>query len=213
MFPFYVIGQQIDSSYDNWYYKQRMEHFKNTKPEEQAIVFLGNSITERGPWDQLLAGSVFPVINRGIGGDNSFGILARIDEVLRLKPKAIFLMDGINDQFKKIPYDISINNYRLIIKKIKTASPLTKIYIESALPINEAILTEEYARGCNKLVPAFNKKLKQLAGEQQVTYINICPLFQNKKGVLKAAFTMDGVHLKPEAYIRWVNFLKSKKYL
>ncbi len=85
-----------------------------------------------------MADSQYPIVNRGIGGDNSFGILARMDEVLRGKPKAIFLMDGINDQLRGIPQELSLENYRQIIKKIKAESPKTKINLESALPINES---------------------------------------------------------------------------
>lgn len=201
---------KIDSSYANWYYQQRLEYFNNMQPVENAIVFLGNSITERGEWQELFADSKYPVVNRGIGGDNSFGILARMDEVLKAKPNAIFLMDGINDQFRKLPHDVSINNYRRIIQKIKTVSPDTKIFLESALPINESMTSEAYTKGRNVLVPGLNKKLKALAEEEKIAYLDICPLFQDENGVLKSEFTMDGVHLKPSAYIIWAKFLKEK---
>lgn len=204
---------KIDSSYANWYYQQRMEYFSKTPIPKNAIIFLGNSITERAEWQELLADSKYPVINRGIGGDNSFGILARMDEIVNAKPKAVYLMDGINDQFRKLPHEVSINNYRRIIRKIKQQSPKTKIYIESALPINEEMTKEAYTKGRNVLVPELNKKIKALAEEEGVTYIDICPLFQDEKGVLKQEFTMDGVHLKAAAYIDWVKFLKDKKYL
>jgi len=204
---------KIDSSYANWYYQQRMEYFAKTPIPKNAIIFLGNSITERAEWQELLADSKSPVINRGIGGDNSFGILARMDEIVAAKPKAIYLMDGINDQFRKLPHEVSINNYRRIIRKIKQQSPKTKIYIESALPINEEMTKEAYTKGRNVLVPELNKKIKALAEEEGVTYVDICPLFQDENGVLKKEFTMDGVHLKASAYIDWVKFLKDKKYL
>lgn len=209
----YAQNVKVDSSYANWYYLQRLEYFNNMPPARNAIVFLGNSITERGEWQELLSDSKYPIINRGIGGDNSFGILARMDEVLRRKPRAIFLMDGINDQFRKLPHDVSINNYRRIIRKIKKVSPKTKIYIESALPINEGLTSEPYTKGRNALVPQLNAKIKAMAAEEGVTYIDICPLFEDENGVLKPEFTMDGVHLKPAAYIDWVAFLKTKRYL
>lgn len=204
---------KIDSSYANWYYQQRLEYFNNMPLVKSAIVFLGNSITERGEWQELLSDSKYPVLNRGIGGDNSFGILARIDEVLKGKPRAIFLMDGINDQFRKLPHEVSINNYQRIIRKIKQVSPKTRIYLESALPINESLTKESYTKNRNVLVPKLNAMLKELANKEDITYIDICPLFQDDKGVLKPEFTMDGVHLKPAAYIDWVAFLKTKKYL
>lgn len=204
---------KVDSNYANPYYLQRMEYFKKMPHVKNEIVFLGNSITERGEWQEILSDSKYPIVNRGIGGDNSFGILARMDEVLTTKPKAIFLMDGINDLFRKLPYEVSINNYKRIIRMIKAKSPKTKIYIESALPINEEMTTADYTKGRNVMVPVLNAKIKQLAKEEKVTYIDIVPLFQDEKGNLKKEITMDGVHLKASAYIDWVAYLKELKYL
>ncbi|MDR0261847.1 MAG: GDSL-type esterase/lipase family protein [Sphingobacterium sp.] len=204
---------KIDSSYANWYYQQRMAYFEQSPTMKGAIVFLGNSITERAEWQELLADSRYPVLNRGIGGDNSFGILARIDEVLRGRPRAIFLMDGINDQFRKLPQEVSVNNYKRIIKRIKKISPKTLIYLQSALPINEGLTKEPYTKGRNVLVPILNEKLRQLAADENIPFVDLCPLFQDKEGKLSAIYSADGVHLIPSAYIKWVQLLKEKKYL
>lgn len=204
---------KIDSSYANWYYQQRMAYFEQSPTIKGAIVFLGNSITERAEWQELLADSRYPVLNRGIGGDNSFGILARIDEVLRGRPRAIFLMDGINDQFRKLPQEVSINNYKRIIKRIKKISPKTLIYLQSALPINEERTKEPYTKGRNVLVPILNEKLRQLAADENIPFVDLCPLFQDNEGKLNAIYSADGVHLIPSAYIKWVQLLKEKKYL
>jgi lysophospholipase L1-like esterase len=204
---------KIDSGYANSYYQQRVEYFNKMSHVKNEVVFLGNSITERGEWQEILSGYRYPIVNRGVGGDNSFGILARMDEILIAKPKAIFLMDGVNDLFRKLPYEVSINNYRRIIRKIKQQSPKTKIYIESALPINEEMTSASYTKGRSEMVPVLNEKIKQLAKEEKVTYIDIVPLFADEKGNLKREITMDGVHLKASAYITWVNYLKEQKYL
>ncbi|RKF42634.1 GDSL family lipase [Sphingobacterium siyangense] len=204
---------KIDSSYANWYYQQRMAYFEQSPTIKGAVVFLGNSITERAEWQELLADSRYPVLNRGIGGDNSFGILARIDEVLRGRPRAIFLMDGINDQFRKLPQEVSVNNYKRIIKRIKKISPKTLIYLQSALPINEELTKEPYTKGRNVLVPILNEKLRQLAADENIPFVDLCPLFQDNEGKLSAIYSADGVHLIPSAYIKWVQLLKEKKYL
>lgn len=204
---------KIDSSYANWYYQQRMAYFEQSPTIKGAVVFLGNSITERAEWQELLADSRYPVLNRGIGGDNSFGILARIDEVLRGRPRAIFLMDGINDQFRKLPQEVSVNNYKRIIKRIKKISPKTLIYLQSALPINEELTKEPYTKGRNVLVPILNEKLRQIAADENIPFVDLCPLFQDNEGKLNAIYSADGVHLIPSAYIKWVQLLKEKKYL
>lgn len=204
---------KIDSNYANPYYQQRVEYFRKMPPVKNAVVFLGNSITERGEWQEILSDYPYPVVNRGVGGDNSFGILARMDEVLRTKPRAIFLMDGINDLFRKLPYEVSIYNYRRIIRMIKARSPKTKIYIESALPINEEMTREAYTKGRSVMVPVLNEKIKQLAAEEHITYINIVPLFADANGNLRKELSPDGVHLKASAYMDWAFYLKKQKYL
>lgn len=204
---------KIDSNYANWYYLQRVEYFNKMPHQKNEIVFLGNSITERGEWQEILTDNKYPIVNRGVGGDNSFGILGRMDEILTSKPKTIFLMDGINDQFRKLPHETSIYNYKRIIQKIKRESPKTVIYLQSCLPITEEMTTEPYTKGRNVLVPELNKKLKQLAEEEKITFVDINPLFTDADGKLKRDITMDGIHLKASAYITWVAFLKEKKYL
>jgi lysophospholipase L1-like esterase len=67
--------------------------------------------------------------NRGIMGDDSFGILNRISPVAESKPKKIFLMIGINDLSEHIKTDSVAQNYANIIKRIRSISSHTKIYI------------------------------------------------------------------------------------
>jgi lysophospholipase L1-like esterase len=45
------------------------------------------------------------------------------------------------------------------------------------------------------------------------TYITLTPLFADKNGRLKDEYTYEGLHLKPEAYVIWVDYLKKMKYL
>ena len=94
-----------------------MEKFKSEPMVTGKIVFLGNSITEMGDWKKLTGDST--VINRGIGGDITFGILQRLDEVLNRKPSKIFLLIGINDIGKDIPPAVIADN----IKKDPSQDP------------------------------------------------------------------------------------------
>jgi lysophospholipase L1-like esterase len=202
---------QIDSSYNNTYYQGRMELFANLPAPKHATVFLGNSITERGMWHELVPGKV--IMNRGIGGDNTFGVLARLDAIVASQPKKIFLLIGVNDMFRKLPYEVTINNYKRIITRIKKGSPKTTVYIQSVLPINEDLTTVPYAVGRNAMVTELNRQIKELAAKENLTYINLHPLFADEQGKLKKELTMDGVHLKPAAYKLWVSFLKEQNYL
>lgn len=66
-------------------HQQKLSMFKATPVSNGAIVFVGNSITEGGNWSEL-----FPdkhILNRGIGGDVSDGVLKRLRQIVHGNPK------------------------------------------------------------------------------------------------------------------------------
>jgi hypothetical protein len=65
------------------------------------IIMLGDSLTEMGIWAELLEG--LSVVNRGISGDDSAGVLRRLLEVLGRHPRVICLEIGSNDLQKAVP--------------------------------------------------------------------------------------------------------------
>lgn len=209
----WAYGQEkpIDSSYANSHYLQRLELFKQMPNQKNEIVFLGNSITEQGEWQELFPGK--PIVNRGIGGDNTFGLFARLDEVLESKPAKIFLLIGVNDLGRNLPQAVTLNNYRRIVSKIRKESPKTQLYIQSILPLNEEILKYPYMKGKNPQVLALNEKLVELAKEFNVPFINIFSVYADDKNELKSELTLDGIHLRQAAYIQWANYLKNNNYL
>lgn len=201
----------VDSSYANSHYRQRVAFFRQMPDERKEIIFLGNSITEAGEWQELTGKK--RVKNRGISGDVTYGVLARLDEVLSSHPAKIFLLIGINDLKRGIPVDTIARNYSRIVERVKTTSPKTTLYIESVLPVNEAMLGESYKKITNELVRHLNERLSQTAAQQRCPFVNIHDELKDEKGQLPKELTIDGIHLWPSSYIRWVQYLKAKKYL
>ncbi len=202
---------KIDSSYANWYYEGRMELYNQLNNQPADILFLGNSITERGEWHELLPGK--KIANRGIGGDNTFGLLARLDGVIQQQPKKIFLLIGINDIGRGLPTEVILQNYRRILTRLTQGLPKTKIIVQSVLPMNEARLPYAYLKNKADRIKALNEGIVPLATEFNLTYLNLHPLFADANGALKAEYTKDGIHLEPVAYVDWVNWLKKQKQL
>lgn len=202
---------KTDSSYANWYYEGRMELYDQLNDRPADVLFLGNSITERGEWHELLPGK--KVANRGIGGDNTFGVLARLDGVIAQHPEKLFLLIGINDIGRGLPVEVILSNYRRILTKLTQGLPETKIIVQSVLPMNEAKLPYAYLKNKADKIKALNEGIVPLATEFNLTYLNLHELFADEKGELKAAYTKDGIHLEPAAYVDWVNWLKKKKQL
>lgn len=204
-------AQSIDSAYNNAHYRERQELFSTLPSQKKAIVFLGNSITEAGKWNEILPGQ--PVQNRGISGDITFGVLARLPQIVAAKPAKIFLLIGVNDLKREVPVSVIISNYKRIVEMVKNGSPKTKLYLQSVLPVNDTILIEPFRKVTNANVAKLNEALQQLAKDNGYAYVNLHEPFADEKGQLIKKDTPDGLHLKIGAYTTWVNYLRSKKYL
>lgn len=193
------------------HYWVRMEKFKKEVTTPGKVVFLGNSITEGGNWKKLLKDS--SIINRGISGDNTFGVLARMDEIIKLKPASLFILIGTNDLSKKIPDEIVIENIFAIVSRVKTGSPKTKIYVQSILPINNTV--EKFLQQFNNEnhILTINDQLSRYAERLRYTYVDLYDKFLDDQGKLKLSYTFDGLHLNASGYQQWIEILKSLKYL
>ncbi len=193
------------------HYWVRLEKFKKETVLPGKIVFLGNSITEGGNWRRLLKDST--VINRGISGDNTFGMLARIDEVVALKPSSLFILIGTNDLSKRIPVEAIIENIFAIVSQIKAGSPKTKIFVQSIFPVNETVekFPTQFNNGSNILI--INDQLSRYGERLRYTYVDVYSKLLDDQGRLNKTYTWDGLHLNAAGYQRWVEVLKSLKHL
>jgi len=191
--------------YLSLHYRLRKAYFNIETHKADPIVFLGDSMTDEGHWHEL-----FPklnLVNRGIGGDTTAGVLNRIDQVTKLAPPKIFLMIGTNDLCfnRQIP-DI-IKNYDEILSILHQRLPNTKIYMESVLPFNDHIFPSVYLR-TNENIKTLNVGIKKLAQLHNDPYIDLTKYFSDKDGRLPAEDTVDGLHLNEKGYAIWRDQLR-----
>lgn len=188
------------------HYPQRVAKFEKEPVVAGRIIFLGNSITEMGNWGKLLGDST--VVNRGIGGDITFGVLKRLDDVIRRQPSKLFLLIGINDIGKDIPDAVIADNIRKIIQRVQHESSSTAIYLESILPVNPDITGFPQHYDKNQHVIATNILLQHVAADTKVKFIDTNSLFSDEHGKLKKEYTIEGLHINEKGYEAWVKFLK-----
>jgi len=96
--------------------------------------------------------------NRGIAGDLTDGVMKRLREITYFKPRAVFILIGINDLFSlhhqednpDLKYDKIVpspeyvgKNILKIIKIIHHRSPNTKIYVSTLLPTRRVYLQKD----------------------------------------------------------------------
>jgi lysophospholipase L1-like esterase len=178
------------------YYQNKISLFRTFGKTTAPIVFVGDSLTDRCDWGELLGRC--DVVNRGIDADTTGGVLERISDITHMKPAKIFIMIGGNDfVFGKSAQGI-LENYSKIIARIRRESPGTVVYIQSVLPTVYRIVP--ILRSSIKEV---NRGLASLAGGRQIVYIDIYSRMVDNRGDLNPTYTLDGAHLNGPGYLVW----------
>lgn len=193
------------------YYDCRLAAHRKAGMPENAVVWMGDSITENGWWEFLTKER--NMVNRAIGGDTTPGMLARLGEIVEAQPSKIFLMAGVNDISGNRPADQVIANVRKMLEMIRDGAPHCKVYLQSVIVPNNDVIAYPYAAGKQEQTRALNTGYKALCDEGLAIWVDITPLMHNEKGELREEYTKDGIHLMPEAYVVWVDYLRKLKYL
>ena len=198
-------------------YFERIAEFKKNPIGENKVVFLGNSITQGGgDWNKRYNSEV--IVNRGISGDFTNGVLQRLDEIIFYRPTSVLLMIGINEFFADNSSNPNINpeyvakNILKIANIIKRGSPKTKILISTILPINNKqyidvkdvnynFLQENFYPSVNSQVVRANAILKS---NKRYTIVDLYEVFIDENYNLKSNLSSDGVHLNETGYDLWV---------
>jgi lysophospholipase L1-like esterase len=206
-----ALAQTYDSSYRSTYYEQKAtlhQLLPNTKGE---IIFLGNSITDIGEWAEIWQNS--KVKNRGISGDITFGVLARLDEILSSRPTKLFIMIGVNDIARNIPEAVILKNYRRMIDSVQIKSPKTQLIMQSVLPTNDEFKPFKNHYGKDDRIRAVNNGLQALCADTGVIFVNLYPRFLDASGKLDKQYTNDGLHLTGAGYMLWKKILIEQKLM
>src|SRR5581483_8954086 len=190
--------RRSDSFTKSWT-QRRTRWAKRVEQDQNALVFLGDSITQR--WGDDMGGS-FPgvkVANRGIGGDTSRGVLVRLkDDVLALHPSGVVILIGCNDIALGADPETSATNLKLILAELKSYDPKMPVILCQVFPSSAS----------KKLAVDKVKKINQLyasavKGDAQVTLIETWMLFANAQGDARPEEFPDLVHPNKVGYAKW----------
>ena len=194
---------RVATMYDTPFYQDKKSHFETLPKSEAEIIFLGDSLTDLCEWSEFFRNN--RIINRGICGDTTDGILNRINNIIDSKPKKLFLMIGINDLNQGVSVENIVENYTLILEAFKNQIPVTKVFIQSLLPVNNQLRSNGEV---NKKIIDLNAKLKELAQTLSFQYIDLFTAFLDKDNQLDAQYTSDGVHLNGQGYLIWKEIIE-----
>jgi lysophospholipase L1-like esterase len=184
--------------------ERRSAWAKQVEQDRNAVVFLGDSITQG--WGGGL-GAAFPgvkVANRGISGDTTRGVLIRLqDDVLALHPAAVVLLVGTNDLEEGATPEVVAGNLELILAALKRADAPMPIVLCQVFPSSAKMKRPaERIKAVNALYRAAVKN------DVQVTYLETWPLFADANGDAPAAEFPDLLHPNETGYARWAAALR-----
>jgi lysophospholipase L1-like esterase len=173
------------------------------KPKHLAIL-VGDSISLRFPPGKL---SEYRVLNQGISGETTAGLLKRLNVFDQTQPDVIFVMIGVNDLLRGRSDSEILEDQRRVIETLKAAHPEAKIVMQSILPhAVEQVTWEGRDRLLaipNHRIKALNEAVEAIALTESVDFFNLYSLFANSEGNLRRELSSDGLHLSTQGYEVW----------
>ncbi len=162
------------------------------------VVFLGDSITEHGQWQEWFPD--IPVVNRGVGGETSGDILERVDGVIN-SPSAVMLLMGTNDIGQGKPTEGILNNLAGILDHIDYCAPGTSVVVQSIMPRALSYRGE---------VLWANERIREIVASypENIRYLDLWPALATPEGALRPELSEDELHLNGPGYQAWVHVLE-----
>ncbi|MCF7485832.1 SGNH/GDSL hydrolase family protein [Vibrio sp. A2-1] len=179
-------------------YIMTSDNHRHFSPNADLVMF-GDSITEWAPWADIFRD--VSMVNRGLAGDTTTGMLRRIDTTLNVKPKLVCFMAGINDLAQGYSVDHIYQNY---IEMLTTwrAQGIT-ILVQSTLHVGNKL------QGLNPQVSELNKRLQAYCEQHDIEFLDVNRVLAPNQ-LLSNEYSCDDLHLNAKAYQVWAEVLQPK---
>jgi lysophospholipase L1-like esterase len=161
------------------------------------VAMVGDSLTLLGRWNEY-----FPhtrIINRGIGADTVGGVQRRVPEILRRRPRKIFLLVGINDVYDGNSNEEILPVYDATVARLMSEGAM--VYVQSVFcgaRCNDAQQSQ---------IVALNAGLLALARRRGAQYIDLATPMGGPGG-MNPALNFDGIHLTGAGYRAWIDRIR-----
>ncbi|WDQ15952.1 SGNH/GDSL hydrolase family protein [Rhodopirellula sp. P2] len=179
--------------------RRRSNFDARTQQDQNAIVFLGDSITQG--WGDDFRGDFEnrKVANRGISGDTTRGMLFRLKEdVLDLDPQAVVMLMGTNDLEEHASPDTVASNVRLILQAFHAHDADMPIVLCLVMPSSQ---TKSRPAAQIKRI---NELLTEIANENETVHlVDTWTPFANENGDAKVEEFPDLLHPNQAGYAKW----------
>lgn len=177
----------------------RAAQFESLPPVSGRVVFLGDSITEGGCWDEWFP--ELPTCNRGIGGDSVGGVRGRLDAALH-DPVAVSLLIGTNDlggMGKTRKVEGIAEQFTGLVGAIRAQAPAATLLVNSVMPRVASMAPK---------IRQLNDRYAGIAADAGVAFVDLWPALAASNGAMRDEFTADHLHLNGVGYQAWVDVLR-----
>jgi lysophospholipase L1-like esterase len=193
----YFVASRGEEPQPSVYWLEKSSFF-DTFGAHASVVMIGDSLTDGAEWREMFPGVT--IVNRGIDGDTTAGVLRRMEGIKSVHAQKAFVMIGINDLGKEgRTVDAIFEDYRKIVSQLEKSG--MKVFIQSTLLCNEAKAGWISCAAIQGKIRELNGRLAALAS-RNVAFIDINAGLAGEGG-LKSGLTYDGVHLNGEGYLAW----------
>lgn len=184
---------------------ERRTRFANRAEQDRnAVVLLGDSITQGWGDDFSFWFPGMKLANRGISGDTSRGVLIRMrEDVLTLEPKAVVLLIGTNDLEEKAAPETIASNLKLILAELSRHDAKMPIILCQVFPSSAT-----KARPTDKIKEINQLYSEAVKGNTQITLVETWPLFAEANGDAIPAEFPDLLHPNLAGYAKWAAALR-----
>ena len=179
------------------YWRERASFFQAFAAHAD-VAMVGDSLTDGAEWAEMFPG--LRVVNRGIDGDTTRGVLDRVDGILAVHPKRVFVMIGINDfADEHRTVDAVFRDYSVLVSRLQQGG--ASVVVQSTLPCNAARAAWKSCKAVNPRIQQLNARLAALA-TGSTRFVSLSALVAPDGG-LRDDLTFDGVHLNGRGYQLW----------
>jgi len=170
-------------------------------PDENRVVFMGDSITDfwGSKYGKFFPGE--PYINRGISGQTTPQMLVRFwPDVVALGPKVVVILAGTNDIAGNTgPTTLeTIENNLMAMTTLARANGI-RVVLASLLPVCDYISPQTTRRPPEKIVE-LNLWIKDYATENGLVYLDYYSAMVDDQRMLRKELTFDGLHPNDAGY-------------
>ena len=168
------------------------------------VVVLGDSLTERGEWWELLDR---PVANRGVANDTVADVRARIGDVVALEPRVVFVLIGVNDLLAGAAPEAVAAGHAALVAELRRQLPRARLVVESLLPIRDEIVARDEPLA-TATVRRANALLERGATAAGADWVDVAGRLADPTGELDPRYSSDGLHLSAAGYRAWAAALR-----